>query len=412
MNPDLYYANSRLVVGYPAQPEASNQQLPPAYSQGNQFASSPMSVSNNCSTNRQEPAPLPPPMYRPSGTMGTSPQAVSQVQYMSNEQQFMAYSAPPSAAAQQKQFGVMRGGSSAPQTFVTPMYDVPGPTVSYSWFGYNAEMPQGSIPVHAGQTIRTAGGTLYSILPNGMSMQVAPFPQQQMPLPQTQLMPWSSNIQQPGSFGMSQSTTNMQNVGQPGEYRGDVTFAFDDDENYFNVLSEDRSKLLVIPREYIERTEGADEYLKQKRGKNSSHLAFRFRLCKLHGSGCNQGSRCVFIHSRHTRDTSLHITETDVHFNPAVTGRGGNHPTLPPGRQFKVWDPKRGGNLPIVADSSCVLKTQASLAIYYGTPGAMPRPQLCSHFGHACCARGDQCRFIHLLGPPKEAPHHSGRAKR
>lgn len=196
-----------------------------------------------------------------------------------------------------------------------------------------------------------------------------------------------------------------------------------------NVLSKDRTSLLIIPRPLIDPTEGSAAYDAQVNSHDTHHFAFKFRLCKLYEEGCPQGASCVFIHSCHMLDGvanpngtlppsriqrglgHLQVVENDVHFNAAVTGRVIEHPTLPPGRviDVKVGRPGSGRNgqaqqsSMVSVPSEQVLLTKASRAYFYNELNAPKIPQACSHFERACCARGSACGFIHRLMLPQQS---------
>ena len=231
---------------------------------------------------------------------------------------------------------------------------------------------------------------------------------------QSVLSPLSPFQQQPFSYNPTPASQTM------------ISSMLHQPNDSLNVLSKDRTMLLIIPRQLIDPTEGSAAYDSQVSSHDTHHLAFKFRLCKLYEEGCPQGANCVFIHSCHVLDGvanpdhtlppsrlqrglgHLQVVENDVHFNAAVTGKVVEHPTLPPGRVFDLKigrpGPARSGQPQhpkmISVPSEHVLVTKASRAYFYNELNAPKVPQACSHFERACCARGSACGFIHRLVLP------------
>eukprot|EP00658_Telonema_sp_P-2_P015421 TRINITY_DN15929_c0_g1_i3.p1 TRINITY_DN15929_c0_g1~~TRINITY_DN15929_c0_g1_i3.p1 ORF type:complete len:511 (+),score=104.43 TRINITY_DN15929_c0_g1_i3:149-1681(+) len=231
---------------------------------------------------------------------------------------------------------------------------------------------------------------------------------------QSMLSPLSPFQQQPFSYNPTPASQTM------------ISSMLHQPNDSLNVLSKDRTMLLIIPRQLIDPTEGSAAYDSQVSSHDTHHLAFKFRLCKLYEEGCPQGANCVFIHSCHVLDGvpnpdntlppsrlqrglgHLQVVENDVHFNAAVTGKVVEHPTLPPGRVFDLKigrpGPARSGQPQhpkmVSVPSEHVLVTKASRAYFYNELNAPKVPQACSHFERACCARGSACGFIHRLVIP------------
>ncbi|KEG12452.1 hypothetical protein DQ04_01701030 [Trypanosoma grayi] len=180
-------------------------------------------------------------------------------------------------------------------------------------------------------------------------------------------------------------------------------------DNYFNVLSADKSETLSIPPDLIEPTAGSANYL--VKNQNNSAPTFAFYLCKMYTSGstCAHGALCDFIHSRHVLadppGLNTRVKVIRVHWSfPVSSLAEAPYERHEPGAVFYINQGSSGDKTlytshntpnPRRLPSEYVYKTKGSEEALLN--GSAKLLRLCKHYEREKCARGSACNFIHRV---------------